>query len=99
MGAATAQQQSHLTLFVQGLRKMGWIDGQNLRMGVRSSAADLRLMQAYATDLVDLFKPDVLLTATTGNLAALRRATGTIPIVFTNVSDPVGAGLCAELGP
>src|SRR5438093_5687486 len=64
-------QQSGLTTFVQGLRKLGWFDGQNLRIVVRWSASDLNLSQAYATDLVGLFRPDVLLAATTSNLIAL----------------------------
>ena len=54
-------------------------------------------MEAYATDLVGLFKPDVLLTVTTANLAALQRATRTIPIVFTNVADPVEQGFVPNL--
>jgi putative ABC transport system substrate-binding protein len=97
-GAATEpQQQSYLATFVQGLRKLGWIDGQNLQTEVRWSAADTGRMDAYATDLVGLFKPDVLLTATTANLAALQRATRTIPIVFTQVSDPVEQGFVPNL--
>ena len=52
-GAATEpQQQSYLATFVQGLRKLGWIDGQNLQTEVRWSAGDVNLMQVYATDLV-----------------------------------------------
>jgi putative ABC transport system substrate-binding protein len=97
-GAATEPGgQSNLTTFMQGMRKLGWIEGQNLQNEVRWSAADPSLVQAYASDLVDLFKPDVLLTATTTNLAALRRATSTIPIVFTYVSDPVKQGLVPSM--
>jgi putative tryptophan/tyrosine transport system substrate-binding protein len=50
--------QSRLTIFMQGMRKLGWIEGQNLRTEVRWSAADPTLIRAYATDLVGLFKPD-----------------------------------------
>lgn len=89
--------QANLATFVQGLRKLGWIDGQNLRSEVRWTAADLTLMHAYATDLVGLFNPDVLLTHTTANLAAVRRVTNTIPIVFTAVSDPVAQGFVPTL--
>jgi putative tryptophan/tyrosine transport system substrate-binding protein len=97
-GAATEPEwQSNLATLVQGLRKLGWIEGQNLQIEVRWSAADLNLMQAYATDLVGLFKPDVLLAASTSNLIALQRATKTIPIVFTNVSDPVEQGFVPNL--
>jgi putative ABC transport system substrate-binding protein len=97
-GAATEPAaQSNVATFVQGLRKLGWIDGQNLRIEVRWSAGDPTRMEAYATDLVGLFKPDVVLTSTTGNLAALQRATRTIPIVFTAVSDPVEQGFVPNL--
>ena len=47
----------------EGLAKLGWIEGQNLQTEVRWGAADLSLIRAYATDLVGLFKPDVLLRA------------------------------------
>jgi putative tryptophan/tyrosine transport system substrate-binding protein len=97
-GAATDPTgQANLTTFMQGLRKLGWIDGQNLQLEVRWSATDLGRMEAYATDLVGLFKPDVLLAVTTANLAALQRATRTIPIVFTSVSDPVAQGFVPNL--
>jgi putative ABC transport system substrate-binding protein len=97
-GAATDPTgQSNLSTFMQGLRKLGWTDGENLRIEVRWSGADLRLMEAYATDLVGLFKPDVLLTVTTGNLVALQRATRTIPIIFIGISDPVEQGFVPNL--
>ena len=97
-GSATEQTgQSNLATIMQGLRKLGWIDGQNLQMEARWSAADSTLIQAYASDLVALFKPDVLLSVTTVNLAALQRATSTIPIVFTGVSDPVAQGFVPNL--
>jgi putative ABC transport system substrate-binding protein len=90
--ASTAGGQKNLTDFLQGLRRLGWIDGENIRIEVRWSAADPRLIEAYASDLVGLFKPDVLLSTSTANLAALQRATRSIPIVFTEVSDPVAQG-------
>jgi putative ABC transport system substrate-binding protein len=97
-GAATeAASQSQLTIFVQGLRRLGWIEGLNLQIEVRWSAADLRLTETYAADLVELFKPDVLVGQATVNLAALRRATETIPIIFIGVGDPVGQGIVPNL--
>jgi putative tryptophan/tyrosine transport system substrate-binding protein len=97
-GAATDPTgQANLATFIQGLRKLGWIDEQNLRTEVRWSAGDVTLIQAYAADLVGLFKPDVLLTGGTPNLVALQRATRTIPIVFTNVGDPVEQGFVPNL--
>ena len=85
------------TLLVEGLRKLGWIAGQNLRIEMRWSGDDRNLRSAYARDLVDLFKPDVLLGSSTANLIALQRATGTIPIVFINVADPLKQGLVSNL--
>src|SRR5262249_29178189 len=87
--ATDPQAQSHLATFIQGLRKLGWIDGKNLRTEVRWGASDVNRTDAYATDLVELLRPDVLLAATTINLVALQRATRTIPIVFTQARDPV----------
>ena len=54
-------------------------------------------MEAYATDLVGIFKPDVLLAVQTGNLVALQRVTNTTPIVFIGVADPVEQGLVPNL--
>jgi putative ABC transport system substrate-binding protein len=97
-GVANASRgQTYLATFAQGLRKLGWIEGQNLQIEVRWNAADRSLIEAYASDLVGLFKPDVLLSSSTANLAALQRATGTIPIVFTAVSDPVEQGFVSNL--
>src|SRR5262249_36617566 len=86
---ATEPRQSQLAIFTEGMRRIGWIEGQNLQTEVRWSAYDSRLGQAYATDLVGLFKPDVLLSQSSVNLAALQRTTTTIPIVFLSVADPV----------
>src|SRR5262245_23241317 len=89
--------QSNLTILKQGPRKLGWSEEQNLQIEVRWSAGEANLIQAYATDLVGLFKPDVLLTATTANLIAMQRVTRTIPIIFTQVRDPVAQGFLPNL--
>ena len=94
---ATEPWLSQLTIFMQGMRKLGWIEGQNLQTEVRWSAYDPSLIQAYATDLVGLFKPDVLLSQSSVNLVALQRATSTIPIVFLSVADPVEQGFVPSL--
>jgi putative ABC transport system substrate-binding protein len=97
-GVATdAEPQSRLTTFVQGMRKLGWMDGQTLRTEVRWGAGDVNRIEAYATDLVELLRPDVLLAATSLNLVALQRATKTIPIVFVQTRDPVAQGLVSNL--
>jgi len=89
--------QSQTAIFMQGLRKLGWIDGQNLHIEVRWAAAEPTLIQAYSADLVELFKPEVLVCATTANLAALQRVTSSIPIVFLQIADPVEQGLVPNL--
>jgi len=95
--APTEPWQSELAIFMRGLRELGWIEGQNLQTEVRWSAYDPRLIEAYATDLVGLFKPDVLLSQSSVNLVALQRATSTIPIVFLSVADPVQQGFVSSL--
>jgi putative ABC transport system substrate-binding protein len=95
--AVASTGQANVTTFVLGLRKLGWVDGENVRIEVRWSGADRSLIDAYASDLVGLFKPDVIFTVTSANLAALQRATPTIPIVFTGVSDPVAQGFVPNL--
>src|SRR5262245_22514465 len=95
--ASNPTSQSQLTIFMQGMRKLGWIEGQNLQIEVRWSAGDPSRIEAFATDLVGLFKPDVLLGSSTANLAALQRATSTIPIVFALVADPVVQGFVRNL--
>jgi putative ABC transport system substrate-binding protein len=88
--------KTRISAFTQALTDLGWIDGRNLRMYVRWSAADVDQMQALAKELVDL-QPDVIVTNSTPATAAVQRETRTIPIVFANVGDPVGSGLVAAL--
>ena len=96
-GAATeAVYQSYLTAFVQGVRQLGWIEGKNVRLDIRWSAGDAQLASIYAAQLVGLM-PDVILTASTTNLMAVRQATNTVPIVFMTVSDPVAQGFVASV--
>jgi ABC-type uncharacterized transport system substrate-binding protein len=84
-----------LSPVTEGLAELGWIDGRNLRMDVRS-AGDIDRMRMFAKRLVDL-RPDVILAFGTPVTAALKRETRTIPIVFVIVSDPVGEGFVASL--
>ena len=87
--------QSRLTTFTQALQQLGWTDGSNLQIDIRW-ASDTELARKYATELVAL-APAVLLAATTPQVAALKQATRTVPIVFVNVVDPVGSGMVASL--
>src|SRR5205807_2294699 len=84
--------------FRQGLRELGYVEGQNLAIERRWAAqADYADLDALAAELVGL-QVDVMLATTTPGALAAQRATSRIPIVFTNVSDPVGSGLVVSLG-
>ena len=81
-GAATdAVFQVHAAALVEGLRERGWIEGQNLQIDFRWSAGDAELARIYAAQLIG-FVPDVIVTATTTNLIAVRQATNTVPTSF-----------------
>ena len=79
-----------MAAFDEGLRKLGWIDGNNIKIEVRWAAADLGRMTALAKELVSL-QPDLIVGQATPVTAALQRETKSIPIVFVVVSDPVGS--------
>jgi putative ABC transport system substrate-binding protein len=85
-----------LSGFTQGLSELGWTDGRNLRVDIRWAAGNVDVMPMFAKELVDL-QPDVLISHTTPETAALQRQTQTIPIVFVNVPDPVGPGFVTSL--
>jgi putative ABC transport system substrate-binding protein len=96
-GAATETvPQSYVTAFVQALRQLGWIEGQNLRVDVRWNAGDAALARIYAAQLIGLM-PDVILTASTTNLTVIRQATNIVPTVFLQVSDPVEQGFVGSV--
>jgi putative tryptophan/tyrosine transport system substrate-binding protein len=88
--------QSYYTELTQTLQKLGWRDGQNLRLDVRWSAGDPQLIHYYAGELVAM-TPDLIVASSSANLIAVLRATQTIPIVFLQVSDPVAQGLVPNL--
>ena len=83
-------------LFRQGLQELGWTDGRNVRIDYRWAAADADRSRTYAAELVAL-APDVILASASPSVAALLQITRTVPIVFANVIDPVGAGYVARL--
>jgi len=82
--------------FLQGLQQSGWIDGRNIRIDYRWGAGDADNMRKYAAELVTL-APDVILASGTATVAPLLQATRTVPIVFVQVTDPVGAGFVDSL--
>ncbi len=88
--------QANAAGFREGLQKLGWAKGRNIRIDTRwPIPADVESMQRFATELVAL-EPDVILSHITPTTAALLQQTRTIPIVFATVSDPVGSGFVAS---
>ena len=89
-------RQSFVSAFTQALRDLGWRDGGNIRIDYRWGGGDSDRIQSFARELVEL-QPDLIVGQTTPVVAALKRETRTIPIVFTQVSDPVGSGFISSL--
>jgi ABC-type uncharacterized transport system substrate-binding protein len=88
--------QARLTAFVQGLQELGWTDGRNVRIDYRWAAGDAERARRYAAELVAL-APDVILAHGGSIVPSLLQATRTVPIVFTQTPDPVGAGFVTSL--
>ena len=94
--AKDAQAQRQLSALRKSLSDLGWIEGRDLVLDTRFPGDEPGRMQAFAHELVTL-KPDVLVASGPTPVLALRQVSGTIPIVFTQVNDPVGAGLVTSL--
>ena len=88
--------QARIGAFQQGLQQLGWTIGQNVQIDIRAGAGDADRTRRYAEELVAL-APDVILATGAAAVAPLLKATRTVPIVFTNVIDPVGAGFVDSL--
>ena len=88
--------ESWLNAFRLGLTEVGWKIGRNLQIEYRWTAGSIERAREASVELVSL-KPDLIFASTTPITAALKRATTTIPIIFVQVSDPVGAGFVASL--
>ncbi len=91
-----SQWQARLAALRQGLEELGWKEGRNIKIDYRWSAGDAGRVRAYAAELVALH-PDVIFAGPSSALAAVQRATRTIPVVFAQIADPVGAGFVASL--
>jgi putative ABC transport system substrate-binding protein len=88
--------QARLVAFVQGLQEWGWTDGRNVRIDTRWAAGNADRFRKYAAELVAL-APDVILASGGTGVGALLQVTRTVPIVFTQTNDPVGAGYVDSL--
>jgi len=88
--------RAYAAAFVQMLQRLGWREGQNLRIDLRWPSADPERIGAYAAELVGL-TPNVILCSGSGSLAALLRTTSSVKAVFVLVSDPVAQGFVTNL--
>ena len=96
LAADDPEGQARIGAFLQGLQEWGWAVGRNVQIEYRWAAGDAERIRKYATELVAL-APDVILAAGGAVVAPLLQATSTVPIVFAQTPDPVGAGLVASL--
>jgi putative tryptophan/tyrosine transport system substrate-binding protein len=96
MAETEPEAQARLASFREGLRKLGWTEGQNLHIDYRFAAGDSERAGLSALELVHL-APDAILANGTAILSALKRETQSIPIVFVLVPDPVGDGFVTSL--
>jgi putative tryptophan/tyrosine transport system substrate-binding protein len=86
-----ADQQADVSAFVQALQQLGWTNGRNVRIDIRWAGGGPGEFRRHAEDLVAQAS-DVLVASGNAAMPALMRATSTLPIVFVQVADPVGAG-------
>ena len=94
--ADNPEGQAAVAAFRQALQQLGWSDGRNIRIDMRWGVNDVDRDRRDAAELVAL-APDVILASGTPSVAALQRASRSLPIVFVGVTDPVGAGLVDTL--
>jgi putative ABC transport system substrate-binding protein len=95
LAANDSDTKARLSAFRQGLDRLGWSEGGNVRFDHRYAPAGAQA-QVLAKELVAL-QPDAIFAQTTPVVVALQRETRTVPIVFVGISDPVGAGLVTSL--
>jgi putative ABC transport system substrate-binding protein len=98
MGFVSTDQeaQTFQQAFNLRLKELGWVEGSNARIDVRWAGGSLESFKANAAELVGL-KPDVILANTTPAITVLQQQTTTTPIVFVQVTDPVGQAIVPNL--
>jgi putative ABC transport system substrate-binding protein len=95
-GPEDAEMQSRTAAFVQGLRDLGWMVGQNLQIDFRWSNGNAERLRAHALELMALH-PDVVLATSGVSIMPLLEASRSVPIVFAQTIDPVGLGVVESL--
>jgi putative tryptophan/tyrosine transport system substrate-binding protein len=96
LAADDPESLARVGAFLQGLQALGWTDGRNVRIDYRWTAGDAERIRRYAVELAAL-APDVILAGGAAVVPSLLQATRTVPIVFTQTPDPVGAGFVNSL--
>ena len=91
-----SEGQAYFAAFRQGLEKLGWTQGRNIRIETRWAITDVELLQRFAKELVAL-QADLILTQNTLATASVLQQTRTIPVIFANVADPVDSKFVASL--
>src|SRR5262245_35492263 len=86
---ANAEGRAGISAFQQALQQLGWAEDRDLRIEIRWGANDIDRTRQYAAELI-AFSPDIFLASGTVSTAAAKHITQAIPIVFVQVSDPVG---------
>jgi putative tryptophan/tyrosine transport system substrate-binding protein len=94
--AEDSEAQSYVAAFQQGMQELGWSVGRNLRIDLRWGGNDADRWRRYADELLGL-SPDVIVAAGGVIVSVLQRVSRTVPIVFAQSIDPVGAGVAASL--
>jgi len=95
LAADDPEAQARLTAFAQGLQELGWSVGRNLRIDYRWGGGDSNRYRSSAAELLAL-APDIVVAGGSGAMGPLQ-ATHSVPIVFVQVGDPVGAGFVESL--
>jgi putative tryptophan/tyrosine transport system substrate-binding protein len=91
-----AEGQARVAAFKKGLQDLGWVEGRNVKFDVRWTSGNPMNMRRYAAELVAL-TPEVVMNGGLPTLTAMLQETRTIPIVFAQVLDPIGAGFLENL--
>jgi putative ABC transport system substrate-binding protein len=90
------ETKQRMAAFVQRLQELGWTEGHNVRIDYRSGLGDADRYRGYAAELVAL-APDIVLASGVAFAVPLLQVNRTVPIVFVQITDPIGAGLVASL--
>jgi putative ABC transport system substrate-binding protein len=96
LGSDDPEAQARIAVLEQTLQQLGWVVGRNLKVEIRQIGGDVDRVRSDAAELVAL-APDVILTIGSVAVGPLQQATRTIPIVFVNAPDPVGAGFVQSM--